>query len=162
MFSSYKSEYDCEYKTIEKEEYEVCKQYSKLDDDNMDDIVEADHLHEEVIDMYEDSQIEDIFTTSIETDQDGKIVDGSDELTRTDQHQTEEHQHNQTTLIQHHLQQNNDDNNCKNHNVDVLDSDERFLLSSAPVLKRLSHKKNALARIRIQQILYDIEFGDSN
>lgn len=40
------------------------------------------------------------------------------------------------------------------------DPDEKFLLSCLPVLKRLNTKKNALARMRIQQLLYEIEFED--
>ena len=40
------------------------------------------------------------------------------------------------------------------------DPDERFLLSCAPVLKRLSVKKNALLKMKIQQLLYEVEFGD--
>lgn len=40
------------------------------------------------------------------------------------------------------------------------DPDERFLLSCAPILKRLSNKKNALARLKIQQLLFDIEFDE--
>lgn len=43
------------------------------------------------------------------------------------------------------------------HNADP---DERFLLSCLPNLKRLPTKKNALARLKIQQILYEIEFDD--
>lgn len=38
------------------------------------------------------------------------------------------------------------------------DSDERFLLSCLPIMKRLPTRKNALARLRIQQLLYEIEF----
>lgn len=38
------------------------------------------------------------------------------------------------------------------------DPDERFLLSCLPILKRLSTRKNALARMKIQQMLYEIEF----
>lgn len=38
------------------------------------------------------------------------------------------------------------------------DPDERFLLSCLPILKRLTNKKNALARLKIQQTLFDIEF----
>lgn len=39
------------------------------------------------------------------------------------------------------------------------DPDEKFLLSCAPILRRLGDKKNGLARLRIQQVLYEIEFG---
>lgn len=42
------------------------------------------------------------------------------------------------------------------------DPDERFLLSCAPILKRLPNKKNALARLKIQQLLFDIEFDEYN
>lgn len=41
-------------------------------------------------------------------------------------------------------------------------SDERFLLSCLPALQRLSHKENALARMKIQQLLFDIEFNGDN
>lgn len=40
------------------------------------------------------------------------------------------------------------------------DPDERFLLSCLPILKRLPNKKNALARLKIQQLLFDIEFDE--
>lgn len=43
-----------------------------------------------------------------------------------------------------------------------LDSEEQFLLSCAPALKRLSQRKNALARLKIQQILFNIEFGETD
>lgn len=42
------------------------------------------------------------------------------------------------------------------------DPDERFLLSCLPIFKRLSNRKNALARMKIQQLLFDIEFSDDN
>lgn len=52
-------------------------------------------------------------------------------------------------------------NTQANHNQN--DPDERFLLSCLPILKRLPNKKNALARLKIQQLLFDIEFeGDAN
>lgn len=38
------------------------------------------------------------------------------------------------------------------------DPDERFLLSCLPILKRLPTRKNAYARLKIQQLLYEIEF----
>lgn len=41
------------------------------------------------------------------------------------------------------------------------DPDERFLLSCLPILKRLPNKKNALARVRIQQTLFEIEFDEN-
>lgn len=40
------------------------------------------------------------------------------------------------------------------------DPDERFLLSCVPSLKRLPTKKNSLAKLRIQQLLYELEFED--
>ncbi|CAH2038009.1 unnamed protein product, partial [Iphiclides podalirius] len=39
------------------------------------------------------------------------------------------------------------------------DPDELFLLSCSPTLKRLSSKRNAVARLKIQQALYEAEFG---
>lgn len=41
----------------------------------------------------------------------------------------------------------------------VGDADEQFLLSCLPALRRLPPKENAIARMRIQQVLFDIEFG---
>ncbi|RZC34398.1 transcription factor Adf-1-like [Asbolus verrucosus] len=40
------------------------------------------------------------------------------------------------------------------------DSDEQFLLSCLPALKRLQPRVNAIARMRIQQVLFQIEFGN--
>ena len=40
------------------------------------------------------------------------------------------------------------------------DSDEKFLLSCTPILRRMSAKKNHLARLKIQQILYEIEYDE--
>lgn len=42
------------------------------------------------------------------------------------------------------------------------DPNERFLLSCLPTFQRLSNKKNALARMKIQELLFDIEFSDDN
>lgn len=39
------------------------------------------------------------------------------------------------------------------------DPDELFLLSCASTLKRLNSKQNAVARLKIQQVLYEAEFG---
>lgn len=41
------------------------------------------------------------------------------------------------------------------------DPDELFLLSCAPIMKRLSAKQNAGARLKIQQVLYEAEFGQN-
>lgn len=46
------------------------------------------------------------------------------------------------------------------HTSSHNDPDERFLLSCLPILKRLPNKKNALARLRIQQLLFEIEFDE--
>lgn len=40
------------------------------------------------------------------------------------------------------------------------DSDEQFLLSCLPILKRFNQRKNNLARIKILQLLYDIEYDN--
>lgn len=40
------------------------------------------------------------------------------------------------------------------------DPDERFLLSCAPILKRLTNKKNVLAKIKIQTLLYELEYDE--
>nr|CBH09242.1 HM00003 [Heliconius melpomene] len=39
------------------------------------------------------------------------------------------------------------------------DPDELFLLSCASTLKRLNSKQNSVARLKIQQVLYEAEFG---
>ncbi|XP_037964876.2 transcription factor Adf-1 isoform X1 [Plutella xylostella] len=39
------------------------------------------------------------------------------------------------------------------------DPDELFLLSCSSTLKRLNAKQNAVARLKIQQVLYEAEFG---
>lgn len=44
----------------------------------------------------------------------------------------------------------------------LLDSDEKFLLSCAATLRRLTNRQNALARLKIQQILFAIEFDQEN
>lgn len=41
------------------------------------------------------------------------------------------------------------------------DPDEKFLMSCLPVLKRLPAKKNALLKLKIQTLLYEVEFCDS-
>ncbi|XP_023941219.1 transcription factor Adf-1-like [Bicyclus anynana] len=40
------------------------------------------------------------------------------------------------------------------------DPDELFLLSCAPTLKRLNAKQHAVAKLKIQQVLYEAEFGN--
>lgn len=40
------------------------------------------------------------------------------------------------------------------------DSDERFLLSCVPILQRLPNKKNQLARLKIQQLLFELEYDE--
>uniref|UniRef100_A0A182NF11 MADF domain-containing protein n=1 Tax=Anopheles dirus TaxID=7168 RepID=A0A182NF11_9DIPT len=42
----------------------------------------------------------------------------------------------------------------------ITDPDERFLLSCAPILRRLPNKKNLLARLRIQQLLFELEYDE--
>lgn len=42
------------------------------------------------------------------------------------------------------------------------DPDEKFLMSCLPVLKRLSNKKNALLKLKIQTLLFEVEFGDED
>ncbi|XP_056463070.1 transcription factor Adf-1-like [Gadus chalcogrammus] len=45
-------------------------------------------------------------------------------------------------------------------NTPALDEDEHFMLSLVPSLRRLSNQKKAQARMRMQQVLYDVEFGE--
>ncbi|XP_077285203.1 uncharacterized protein LOC143910555 [Arctopsyche grandis] len=52
----------------------------------------------------------------------------------------------------------------ENRLLDVLsneqDSDQNLLLSLMPLLKRLSDKKKSEARIKIQQLLFEMEYGE--
>lgn len=41
------------------------------------------------------------------------------------------------------------------------DADEQFLLSYLPTLKCMTPKQNAIAKIKIQQVLFDVEFGNN-
>lgn len=60
------------------------------------------------------------------------------------------------------LQRHNKHATHSQHGSVQNDPDERFLLSCLPILKRLPNKKNALARLKIQQLLFDIEFESDN
>lgn len=42
------------------------------------------------------------------------------------------------------------------------DADEQFLLSYLQTLKRMTPKQNAIAKIKIQQVLFDVEFGNND
>ncbi len=44
-------------------------------------------------------------------------------------------------------------------NKDICE-EEHFLLSLAPALKRLDNRIKGLARMKSQQVLYDIDFAD--
>ncbi|KAG6447082.1 transcription factor Adf-1-like [Manduca sexta] len=55
------------------------------------------------------------------------------------------------------LNSTDEDNPCQ---CNRTDPDELFLLSCAPTLKRLNSKKNAVARLKIQKVLYEAEFGN--
>lgn len=46
--------------------------------------------------------------------------------------------------------------------MQFLDSDEKFLLSCAPALKRLTPRQNSYIRLSIQKLLFDVEFGNSD
>ncbi|PZC86206.1 uncharacterized protein LOC124633492 [Helicoverpa zea] len=55
--------------------------------------------------------------------------------------------------------QNSTDDDANPCSCNRNDPDELFLISCAPTLKRLSSKQNALARLKIQQVLLEAEFG---
>lgn len=42
------------------------------------------------------------------------------------------------------------------------DAVEQFLLSHVAAFKRMTPKQNAIAKMKIQQIMFDIEFGNQN
>lgn len=50
----------------------------------------------------------------------------------------------------------------KYHESQRYDPDEQFLLSFLPAFKRITPKQNAQARLRFQEIIFNIEFGTSN
>lgn len=52
------------------------------------------------------------------------------------------------------------ESDSKSSSSNCTDSDERFLLSCAPILRRLPNKKNQLARLRIQQLLFELEYDE--
>ncbi|KAJ8727899.1 hypothetical protein PYW08_016284 [Mythimna loreyi] len=56
--------------------------------------------------------------------------------------------------------QNSTDEEVASCNCNRTDPDELFLISCAPTLKRLNSKQNALARLKIQQVLLEAEFGN--
>lgn len=143
--------------------------------------------HEEVINMYETEDDRDIISEMFipHTVSSGNVVGtisnpNHETLTMVQthhhhqphqqqihHHQQQHHQQQQQQQQNHQQSSNNSNDDIKEQSLEVtsvsaygLDPDERFLLSCAPILKRLSHKKNALARLKMQQILYDIEFGE--
>ncbi|XP_013115953.2 transcription factor Adf-1 [Stomoxys calcitrans] len=59
----------------------------------------------------------------------------------------------------HHTMASHHHTSCSNA-LHCYDSDEKFLLSCAPAMRRLTNRQNARARLEIQQILFDIEFGN--
>ncbi|XP_065357484.1 transcription factor Adf-1-like [Calliphora vicina] len=67
---------------------------------------------------------------------------------------------------QHPCNNNNSSIQCGESNIDncavLLNSDEKFLISCAPAMRRLTYRQNSLARLKIQQILFDIEFQEEN
>lgn len=112
--------------------------------------------HQIDIDEYNEEQLED------EDDETALLSQHHDAL-ETDEFE-KKHQNtnsnvyivNDTELDVQHLR-----NQSKNISQSYTnDPDERFLLSCLPILKRLSNKKNALARLKIQQLLFDVEFND--
>lgn len=139
----------------EESRVDITEHSNEIDEDDEQQLEE----HEEVIDMYEDRDIiSEMFTPGLQSSN------------QDHSHQQEEEE--QHSLIESHSQQNqqmhSDNSNNEEQNIEIasvstygLDPDERFLLSCAPILKRLSHKKNAMARLKMQQILYEIEFGEA-
>lgn len=55
-----------------------------------------------------------------------------------------------------------EDNGTTNYEVMSFDDNDKFLLSCAPALRRLTKRKNALARIKILSALFEIEFDESS
>lgn len=164
----------------------VIESGTEIVDETEADEEEELEQHEEVINMYETEDDRDIISEMFipHTVSGGNVVgtiSGSNHETITmvqshhhhhQPHQQQIHhhqqQHQQQQQQQNHQQSsNNSTDDIKEQSLEVtsvsaygLDPDERFLLSCSPILKRLSHKKNALARLKMQQILYDIEFGE--
>lgn len=139
-----------------------------------------EHENEEVIDMYEDRDIiSEIFTPGLHANnQDQSHQQQEEEQQPQEQqhtsihhhhlHQQQAQHHNQHQLQHQQIHPEHNTSSTEEQNIEIasvstygLDPDERFLLSCAPILKRLSNKKNALARLKVQQILYEIEFGEA-
>lgn len=73
------------------------------------------------------------------------IAGSTEDLTRT--------QNNESTII--------DDNDLVPVKFDyTMDNEDLFLLSFAPTMTRMTTKQNALARIRILEELFKLEFED--
>lgn len=148
--------------------------------DNTINDVNTTAPHISAIDIHDDNQfVARIFTTTSTQNE----YDTTNAITTTTTSQSNENINNNQKLQQQQSNSiitnassicNNNDNDSQtitigttpitsttmNYSSLIIDPDERFLLSCAPILKRLSNKKNALARLKIQQILYNIEFDE--
>ncbi|XP_061392049.1 transcription factor Adf-1-like [Musca vetustissima] len=88
------------------------------------------------------------------------------EETEVMDHHHSHHQHH--TPNRYRVNQNGEYKNRNNEETpsyyaspnNYFDSDEKFLLSCAPAMRRLTNRQNAIARLQIQQLLFDIEFGN--
>lgn len=156
----------------------VCECSYALDDhlieefgDNSDD--QSVHCETTVIQPSQETQTNKL-STSIEEEHDHVqqntvSVQATDFMPVQEESVVMDHNHHQHHHHSHNLSCQNTDftRGQGNHhsapqfcNAQYLDADEKFLLSCAPALRRFTNRQNAIARLQIQQLLFDIEFGD--
>lgn len=117
----------------------------------------GEYTHQIEVDEYQDDQMdEDALDTSQYVNNKGSFKESSsvyyisaptsNSTTANTESQQSQSSQRQTKMVSNAA--------ISSHN----DPDERFLLSCLPIMKRLPTRKNALARLKIQQLLYEIEF----
>lgn len=141
---------ECKFQEYVKSEEKVTTVEQNEDSDDRDEIIEQDTEEQEAYELYERSDGgNEMFAGPI-------VINGENE------------QDNANSQIQIVYCNEKEAKTAHPRKIDtpqvkytITDPDERFLLSCAPILKRLSQKKNSLARLKVQELLYEIEFGDT-
>lgn len=138
--------------------YRTSSKEQIIEVDETEDIGHEIEVNEEIIDVYgKQDVITQILREPIDVDTRSNHSNTSTTNTTTATALIANNQQNTNIEIDHSLSTESIVTSS-NH---VTDSDERFLLSCAQSLRRLTPKQNGLARLKIQQILYEIEFGNS-
>lgn len=85
-----------------------------------------------------------------------------------DEGEEEEEAHKEIFMDEMENFSNENEENQTDKNIEIIESrttddpDEKFLMSCLPVFKRLSARKNALLKLKIQTLLFEVEFGDDD